>query len=119
MEAPEVKMAQAMYDAYCDKANWPRFNCRPMRPWEELGAERQAAWCAAAGVAMQGSNPILYQGGAIQFGCAHRDEFAMAAANGLLSNSTWDGSTKALATLAYAIADSMMAARDVKGSADV
>lgn len=43
-----VQLAQSAYEAYCKQAGGKTFDGKPLPTYEELGAERQACWEAAA-----------------------------------------------------------------------
>ena len=42
------QIAAAMYHAYCKKAGGKTFDGKPLPTYEQLGAERQSCWVAAA-----------------------------------------------------------------------
>lgn len=42
------QIAASMYHAYCKQAGGKTFDGKPLPTWEELGAEHQLCWTAAA-----------------------------------------------------------------------
>ena len=45
-----MEMAKQMWDAYAIQAGGKTFDGKPLPTWDELGAERQSCWVAAASV---------------------------------------------------------------------
>lgn len=42
------QLAKSAYDAYCKKAGGKTFDGKPLPNFDELGADRQSCWIAAA-----------------------------------------------------------------------
>lgn len=43
-----IELAKIMWDAYSAQADHKAFDGKPLPEWEDLGAERQDCWAAAA-----------------------------------------------------------------------
>lgn len=46
----DTHIAKLMWDAYAIQAGGKTFDGKPLPTWDELGAERQSCWVAAASV---------------------------------------------------------------------